>query len=240
MADAAALAPGQKAALGLAVGELLMSRRQDRYSVADLMAQLAARGLDYAEPAVVQARRAARGARAVCSGCCLVICADPLLLPYGPTLHGNELDIHFFCASLCSKGCAACAQAAPAGGNRLSAFTCAGAGTGGDGGRGRDRHGAHHVRRRRAHDLRGRVGPGTTCSARPRRGAARRGPRAGAGHTQVSAGACVGSAAAAQHARAAVLSWELCSGCGTCICDVSLCLTKDKRGPVGCCWSLLN
>ena len=177
MADAAALAPGQKAALGLAVGELLMSRRQDRYSVADLMAQLAARGLDYAEPAVVQARRAARGARAVCSGCCLVICADPLLLPYGPTLHGNELDIHFFCASLCSKGCAACAQAAPAGGNRLSAFTCAGAGTGGDGGRGRDRHGAHHVRRRRAHDLRGRIGPGTTCSARPRRGAARRGPR---------------------------------------------------------------
>jgi hypothetical protein len=61
MADAAALAPGQKAALGLAVGELLMSRRQDRYSVADLMAQLAARGLDYAEPAVVQARRAAGG-----------------------------------------------------------------------------------------------------------------------------------------------------------------------------------
>lgn len=56
MADAGGLAPAQKAALGLAVNELLMSRRQTRYSVADLMAQLDARGLDYAEPDVIEAR----------------------------------------------------------------------------------------------------------------------------------------------------------------------------------------
>jgi len=147
----------------------------------------------------------------------------------------------FLRLTVISKGCAACAQAAPAGGNRLSAFTCAGAGTGGDGGRGRDRHGAHHVRRRRAHDLRGRVGPGTTCSARPRRGAARRGPR-GRGGTHAGQRRHLRWHAPQRRSTpaAAVPSWELCSGCGTCICDVSLCLTKDKRGPVGCCWSLLN
>ncbi|KAK9821947.1 hypothetical protein WJX81_000309 [Elliptochloris bilobata] len=55
MADAGGLEPAQKAALGLTVSELLRSGRQVRYSVADLMAQLATRGLAYAEPDVIEA-----------------------------------------------------------------------------------------------------------------------------------------------------------------------------------------
>ncbi len=62
---AGGLAPAQKAALGLAVNEMMMSRRSERYSVADLMAQLAARGLDYAEADVVEVRLSPRN-------CCCV------------------------------------------------------------------------------------------------------------------------------------------------------------------------